>query len=286
MKNRSPSVQLSNKFTAAIMSVHYKRIHLCICISFLSLFFQFDAESVEHIPVPQITAAPLDAEHTLFNQILAKVVTAKGVDYKLLKHSYVRELQTYYVQLAKAQIPQQRDEKLAFYINAYNALTLQLVVHLLPQEAAAQKDWNVRTVDGFWKQYTFTLAGQTHSLDEIEHQIIRPLGDPRIHFALNCASKSCPPLRAEAYTAKKLEQQLSAQEHDFLSSDYHLRLGRKRLELNPILKWFADDFKQLGGVRRYLIDRAENKSIKQHLQQQGRISYFAYDWSLNSSSEK
>lgn len=250
------------------------------------LLSMHNSYAAEHLTVPKLEAAHLDAQHRVFQAILQDIVTTNGVDYSKLRKSHSTALNTYYVQLAQAPKPQQKAEQLAFYINAYNALTLYLVIQLRPTDPKAQQTWGVRNVHGFWKQYTFTVAGESKSLDDIEHHIIRPLGDPRVHFALNCASQSCPPLRAEPYTARKLEQQLQEQENLFLNSTYHLRLERNRLYVNPVLKWFAQDFEAHGGIRHYILTHSKRTKIQKHLREQGPISYWKYDWSLNNSTAK
>ena len=233
------------------------------------------------INTPVVKAPALDAQHIVFHNILQSIVKTNGVDYASLKNKQLDQLQMYQKQLALAKVPEQAADKMAFYINVYNALTLALVIHTLPVDQSTWARWSVRKVDGFWKTYQFEVAGTWMTLDHIEHKVLRPMGDPHIHFAVNCASQSCPSLRKQAYQGKLLETQLSEQEQAFLSSTTHIRMDRRRLFINPILHWFSKDFEQHGGVRNYLLKHTPQQSVKSYLKDKGQIKYFSYDWSLN-----
>lgn len=240
----------------------------------------------EQLPTPELQAEKLEAGHQVFNRILKDIVKDDGVDYRRLQTRHSEQLERYRRQLAEASVPEDEAAEMAFYINAYNALTLALVLEKLPAEQEDWSAWSVRTVRGFWKRYTFDVAGTWMSLDQIEHQTLRPMGDPRVHFAVNCASVSCPPLRSEAYTGRQLETQLKEQTAAFMRSTYHLRLKDGRLSVNPILKWFGSDFKDAGGVAAYLRTHAQRDEIRACLSENSRLSYFSYDWSLNLSAQE
>ncbi len=233
------------------------------------------------IATPDLDVEALDKKHIKFDTVVKHIVKKDGVDYKLLHATYKSQLDYYRKQLAVSSIPKDQSERMAFYINAYNALTLALVLELAPKDQTKWRTWSVTKANEFWKNYTFDVHGQWMSLDHIEHKILRPMGDPRIHFAVNCASQSCPPLLNTAYTGGLLDQQLRAQTQQFMKSPYHLRLVDNKLYINPILKWFASDFKSAGGVDSYLIKHAQRNEIKAYLQQKGKVAYFDYDWSLN-----
>ncbi|MFW5845007.1 MAG: DUF547 domain-containing protein [Planctomycetota bacterium] len=235
------------------------------------------------VPTPTVEAPDLDAEHRIWGGILSEVVLPDGVDYQHLA-SLRGELDRYRVQLATATVPEDPDAAMAFWINAYNALTLELVLRTWPDEPAAQEDYSVRDVEGFWTAYTFEVAGGRHSLDHIEHGIIRPMGDPRIHMAVNCASVSCPPLHEEPYIGSRLDAQLDRAARHFVDSDYHVRVEKQAVRVNPILKWFSEDFEEVGGVRAFLLAYSTRPELTERLQADRPIRFFAYDWSLNRAS--
>lgn len=168
-----------------------------------------------------------------------------------------------------------KQEKLAFYINAYNILAMKMVLDHWPLES-------IRDAGSFfnpvWKKEVGVIGGKTVSLHEIEHLILRKMGEPRIHMAIVCASVSCPDLRAQPYNATDLEQQLESQTRDFLRNPGKgLRFEGNEIVVSKIFDWFEDDFKQFGGVanfiKRYRNDLPANVSVEADL---------PYDWTLNN----
>ncbi len=164
-------------------------------------------------------------------------------------------------------------EKLAFYINAYNILAMKVVVDHWPLDSIRHAGNLFRSV---WKKRAGLIDGREVSLHEMEHEILRPMGEPRIHFAIVCASVSCPDLRGEPYLAARLDEQLDEQVQRFLAND---KKGLKRLDgevhVSRIFRWFEEDFVASGGVggflRRYVpIDR--EATVEADLD---------YNWSLN-----
>ena len=134
-------------------------------------------------------------------------------------------------------------KQLAFLINAYNAWTVEFILTAYPDLSS------IKDLGSFfsspWSKKFIPLLGETRSLDNIEHQLIRgdnKYGDPRIHFAVNCASIGCPALREEAYSAEKLEQQLNEQTVRFLTDTSRNRFNDSSMELSAIFKWYGDDF--------------------------------------------
>ncbi len=239
----------------------------------------------EDIPTPTVTAAPLTADHSEFAHILRVVVRAGGVDYAALRRD-PSALDRYRAQLAATTIPADRAAKLALYINAYNAWTLALVAQKLPQDPASWSSWSIKEAGGWitsvWKLYTFELAGQRYTLNQLEHEILRPFGEPRIHFAINCASRSCPPLIAQPFVAATLDEQLEAVSVAFSTSPNHVRLVDGAVQVNPILDWFGADFSAGGGggVVAFLAKRA-TPAVRERLAAGVKPGFFAYDWSLN-----
>lgn len=164
-------------------------------------------------------------------------------------------------------------ETLAFHLNAYNILTLALVVRHLP--LAGIKDignflWPV------WRRSAGAIDRNDVSLDDIEHKRLRPLGDPRMHFAIVCASVSCPDLRLEAYRAQALDQQLDDQVRRFLANPTKgLRIDGNVAHTSKIFEWYAADFVPVGGVAAF-IARYQALPAATTL-----VPDLVYDWRLN-----
>ena len=168
------------------------------------------------------------------------------------------------------------DEKMAFWINAYNLLTIDLIVKTKEMESIKNQGSLFRNV---WKSHVWRIHDKTYTLDEIEHSILRPMGDPRIHAAINCASLSCPDLRLEPYAPAQLDAQLDDQiKQFFLNETKGLGLTSSGLRVSKIFKWFAVDFGGQEGVLRFI------QGYFPHLKGTKIADYFEYNWQLNSRS--
>jgi len=240
--------------------------------------------AADHVPTPELTVGPLDADHTLLGRVLARIVKPDGVDYAALR-SDAAGLDDYRAQLAKTLLPSDAAANKALFINAYNAWTLALVARLLPADPARWTAWSIKdggsTLASVWKRHSFELGGRRYTLDQVEHEVLRPMADPRIHFAINCASKSCPRLADAPYLAATLDAQLDAATATFLADPTQLRLSGAKLMVNPILDWFSADFERVGGVRRFLLDRLPTGPARTLLASDGTLAFFDYDWRLN-----
>jgi hypothetical protein len=181
-----------------------------------------------------------------------------------------------------------RPERLSFWINAYNVLAIDLVARNLPIESIRDIGSFLRPV---WKHEAGRIQGRAYTLDEIEHQILRPLGEPRIHAAIVCASVSCPSLARTPYRASQLEGQLDAALAKWLANPRKgSRLDPRAgvLRLSSIFDWFAEDFDAAGGVVAYLqphLPAATRRWLETH-GADVELTYFDYDWSLNSLGER
>lgn len=165
-------------------------------------------------------------------------------------------------------------DAMAFWINAYNLLTIDLITR--NKEIDSIKDLG-GVFQNPWKSYQWTIGGQSYSLDDIEHQNLRKRGDPRVHMALVCASVSCPDLRNEAYTADHLDSQLDAQAQTFLDNQMKgLSETKDGYVLSPIFKWYASDFGGEDGVLKFIA-----KHHKPIVQNAVIYDYFNYNWQLN-----
>jgi len=166
-----------------------------------------------------------------------------------------------------------RDDRLAFWINAYNILAIKTVLDYWPLQSIKDAGGLFSPV---WNKPVAVVAGKMRSLHEIEHEILRPMGEPRIHFAIVCASVSCPDLRIEAYDASRLNQQLDAQVIAFLSRPFKgLTLQGGRMRISKIFDWFEDDFQARGGVRAFVLQ------YRPDMPSGARLAHLDYDWSLN-----
>jgi hypothetical protein len=176
-----------------------------------------------------------------------------------------------------------REETLAFWINAYNVLAIDVVVANYPIASIRDAGSLLRPV---WKRPAGRIGGRARSLDEIEHGILRPLGDPRIHAAIVCASTSCPSLRREPYAAARIDAQLEDALRRFLADP---RKGAAfdpaagRLRLSRIFAWFEEDFADRGGVLAFLLPRLPEEIRAAVAARPGalRVEHFDYDWRLN-----
>ncbi len=245
--------------------------------------------AVEEVATPAVVVPPLDAEHHEFAAVLHAAIKPDGVDYAALRADHAA-LDRYRAQLAAVTLPTDRPGKIALLINAYNAETLALVVSKLPADPAQWPTWSIKdagsTFTNVWKAYNFDIAGRRYTLDELEHAVLRPLGEPRIHFAINCASRSCPPLAARPYLAATLDAQLEATARAFVTDPYQVRLDHGELRVNPILEWFGDDFTASGGVRAFLRARVPAGAIADYLVDSKPLRFFDYDWTLNLAAVK
>jgi len=210
-------------------------------------------------------------DHKTFDTLLKKYVSASGkVNYRGLKTD-IGELEKYTLLLAENPVQKSwsKSESFAYWINAYNAYTLLLVVQNYPINSIKNlhngKPWDAKWIN---------IGDQRYSLNDIENNIIRPqYNDARIHFALNCAAKSCPPLANKAFTAQNLESLLESQTKTYLNSDA-VKISATNLELTSIFDWYKVDF----GDLITFIEKYTQKNIKKD----AKITYSKYDWSLNN----
>ncbi|UCH35765.1 MAG: DUF547 domain-containing protein [Armatimonadota bacterium] len=222
-------------------------------------------------------SAPTAFSHELFDAVLQEHVGSHGlVDYAALRRDRAR-LDQYLDALARtdaSSLPS-REDRLAYWLNAYNAFTIAGVLDHYPVKS-------VQDVERFFKEQRYKAGGARYSLDDIENAVIRPtFREPRIHFVLVCAAKSCPRLWSRAIDPGTLEQRLEASAKKFINSPAGARVDRtkKELTLSALFKWYRTDFlgeadSLAGYVRRYLDDPPSDLA-------QYRVRFQAYDWSLN-----
>ncbi len=221
-------------------------------------------------------------DHSGLDRLLKARVDADGqVDYGRLRGDS-RELDAYLASLATVALSGLApEEQLALQINAYNAFTLRLILDHHPVASIKDIPSGER-----WRARRFRLAGETLSLDDLEHQRIRrQFDEPRIHFALVCAARGCPPLRREAYEGSRLAEQLADQSRRMHQDERFVRFEAATgvLHLTHLYDWYGDDFrKQAPSVAEYV--GRELPAVRAALDAgvQVRVRWLPYDWSLNA----
>ena len=185
-----------------------------------------------------LASTALAFDHSALSSVLASHVRKEGVNYTALATNRA-PLSAYLDSLAAADLSgAEKAEQMAFWLNAYNAMTLDVMAQEWPVLSIQQVD-----VGEVWKARTRMLAGKKRTLDAIEHAQLRPMGDARIHAALVCAAKSCPPLRPTAYTVADLEAELDAAARAWVATTaVTLNRTKKHISLSRIFEWFAEDF--------------------------------------------
>ncbi len=259
------------------------------------------------------TSLGFDHQHRIFDQLLKQYVDDKGfVDYRGLQQND-QQLVVYQQLLSELAADEfsnwNEAQRLAFWINAYNAFTLRAIVDHYPIKRRGSLKGlfgpsnSILQIPGVWKKLEWQAAGQTVTLDQIEHEILRvKFEEPRIHFAIVCASISCPNLRNEAFVADRIDAQLDEQLHNFIANKdkgVNIDTHRKRVKLSKIFSWFGEDFDVpendselfnrysgdkaavLGYLARYLPAGDELRLLRSG---DLRVSYLDYDWNLNEQT--
>ncbi len=221
-----------------------------------------------------------EVDHALYAELLEKYVQDGTVDYQGFKNAEIKLDQ--YLELIEETDTKKlsRDEQFAFYINAYNAWTIKLILTGYPGIKSIKDLGSI--FKSPWKKQIARINGDIITLDHIEHAILRPkFKDPRVHFAVNCASKGCPPLRPEPYRSNILEQQLDEMTQAFINDSRRNRLEGRTLYVSSIFKWFSEDFNN--DVVGFFLKYAQEDLKKQLADSKSKIKvrYLDYDWSLN-----
>jgi hypothetical protein len=233
-----------------------------------------------------------DIDHRLWDQLLHKYVDQRGgVAYQpwVAHAGHLRALDAYLGMLSTAdpQKPASRSAKLAYWINAYNAVTVRGILREFPTDSIRN---HTSKFGGYniWKDLQLIVGGSSISLESIEHQVLRGMGEPRIHFAIVCASHSCPRLLNEAYVPDRLDSQLTTNSRDFFRNPENFRYdpSNGRFQLSAIIDWFGEDFGANNSARLQTLAPflPTPDSQQAATRGEGRISYLKYDWSLNDRS--
>ncbi len=213
-------------------------------------------------------------DHSTWNKLLNTYVTENGnVNYKGFKNDI--ETLNSYIHYLSTQVPSEqwsKQEKLAYFINVYNAHTIKLIVDNYPTKS-------IKDIGNAWSKKLMKIGNDRFSLSNIEHDILRKMDEPRIHFAINCASKSCPKLMNVAFTAENMEHLLEQATDGFINNSNKNKLSEKKVRLSKLFKWYKEDFTKNGNLIDYI-----NQYSTVKIDSDASVSYLEYDWDLNEQN--
>ena len=246
-------------------------------LSLLQTFKTFTGNKVDLRKIRNSKGSTIS--HLPWTILLSKYVDQNGgVDYLGFQNDSLNLKQ--YLTLLSANPPSSiwnAEDQIAYWINAYNAFTIQLIIDHLPLESVRDIGGSIPMINSAWDQKFFKIGNVSFDLNTIEHDILRvQFDEPRIHFAINCASISCPALRNEAYEGVNLEFQLQEQTRRFLLDTTKNFIGESQLDISKIFSWFASDFNNTGTVREFI-----ETNIGIAIEEDVKIQYLDYNWNLN-----
>jgi hypothetical protein len=216
-------------------------------------------------------------DHAPFDALLRANVRSGVVDYRGFQNNPA--FRGYLEALARPGQPDDRAARLVYYINAYNALAIEGILQGLSPSTLFGRA-------RYFKFREWPLNGKSITLHDLEHTILRSLGEPRIHFAIVCASKSCPPLRAEAYAVDRLDAQLDDQARQFVNDPMRNRfdVNSKTAQLSAIFNWSDEDFRSAGSTQRFIARYVADPAVAKGLAaDQFKVDWIDYDWNLNGN---
>ncbi len=209
-------------------------------------------------------------DYSIWDNLLRKYVSSNGkVNYKGLQQDKTKLLS--FLTVLSSNAPNStwsKPEKLAYWINVYNAFTVKLIVDNYPLKS-------ITDLDKPWDKKFIKIVDNSYSLGDVENNILRKMGEPRIHFAINCASVSCPNLLNAAYTPEKLDNQLSASTKTFLLDKSKNRIMENPMQLSKLFEWYKGDFEG-GNVIKFI-----NNQLNESIDESTPIEFLEYNWALN-----
>ena len=244
-----------------------------VCISLITIFLSSCYQ--KSFPV---SSSPIT--HETWTKILQAHVSDNGlVDYQGLKRDSVNFQQ--YLSLLSQHHPNNnwtQNQQLAYWINAYNAFTIRLILDYYPIKSIKHiKKFELPFVNSIWNKKFIIIESQVYSLNDIEHNILRKqFNEPRIHFAINCASISCPNLSKEAFESNHIDSQLNKAAIRFINDPTKNRISGETIYLSKIFKWFRGDFTRKTGFIKFI-----NLYLKKPVSNDISIKYLKYNWFLN-----
>ncbi|MEE8575656.1 MAG: DUF547 domain-containing protein [candidate division Zixibacteria bacterium] len=245
----------------------------------------------EEAQLKPLGSHPVDHSWQAYGNLLSDFVQDGWVDYRTLKSDRAR-LDSLINALSGADIDSATaDERLAFYINAYNIITLASIVAAYPVES-------IKDIDGVWGKKKWSVGDQSLTLNEIEHEILRKeFDEPRIHMAVNCASIGCPPLRSEPYFAEQIDAQLEKASVKFCLSEKYNQLSPETstAKLSSLFDWYGDDFvesfydpdaysklsRKENASLSFVLSHYPDNQAEQFRKPDYQVEYVEYDWNLN-----
>jgi len=233
---------------------------------------KIESSQIKLPPKPPKELETKTINHNRWNKLLQQNVSESGqVNYQKIKANK-QELDIYidYLSHNSPNNNWSNQEKLAYWINAYNALTIDLILRNQPLKS-------IKDIKNPWDQRLWKLGNKWYTLNDIEHSILRKMNEPRIHFAIVCASYSCPKLLNKAFTASNLETELTKATKTFLKDNNRNTITANSIELSRIFKWFSKDFKSNGTLINFINLYSETK-----ISNRAKISYKDYNWNLNN----
>ena len=241
----------------------------CVLILFPSTIFAFGFSSWDQLLKENINSKVISG-------IKINAFNYKNIKSDPLYLKLIKDLRNYNLANLKT-----KNDKLAFWINVYNIMAVKMVLDNYPIKSIKDLDSLFKPV---WKKEVGAIGGTIFTLNDIEHKILRQMGESRIHVAIVCASVSCPDLRKEAYKPEKLDEQLDDQLTKFLANQgkgLKIDLAANKLYLSSIFKWFEEDFESNGGVVSYLTNYVDSRYKLILKSGKLKIRYLIYDWGLN-----
>jgi hypothetical protein len=217
-----------------------------------------------------------NVEPKVISGVKLNAVNYKSIDSDPAYKKLIGDLKSYNLSDLKSE-----NDKLSFWINVYNVMAVKMVLDNYPIKSIKDAGSLFKSV---WKKDVGVVAGKVTTLNNIEHKILRKMGEPRIHVAIVCASVSCPDLRPEAYVAEKLNAQLDDQLTKFLSNQgkgLKIDSAGNKIYLSSIFKWFEEDFESKGGVIPYLTKYVDSRYMTTLKSGKLKTKYLDYDWGLN-----
>lgn len=210
-------------------------------------------------------------DHSAWDNLLKKYVADNGdVNYKGFKKD-IQSLNDY-VNYLSTQVPSENwtlNEQLAYFINVYNANTIKLIADNYPTKS-------IKNINNPWLKDRIKIRDKDFSLADIENGILRKMNEPRIHFAINCASFSCPKLLNTAYTANNVQELMERATREFINNPSKNKLGKEEVKISEIFKWYKGDFTEKGSVIDYINQYSDIKIFPN-----AKVNYIDYDWRLN-----
>jgi len=243
-------------------------------ILFLSIFFSCNNGNQK---IVASTSMPIS--HEIWTELLQKNVSNGKVNYKGFIEDKARFDE--YLNLLNTHHPNDKNwsknQQLTYWINAYNAYTVELILKNYPIESIKKIKKGLPLISSVWDIEFIKIEENTYDLNHIEHEILRKeFDEPRIHFAIVCASISCPNLLNEAFTAEKIDTQLTAQAHAFINDHSKNQVFVDNVKLSKIFSWFEDDFTKKTTLIEYINQYSDVKTSAD-----SKVTYLDYDWGLN-----